>query len=125
MSSDPRRRQAPDFTLAFKQMASFVAIAKTRATSGILEELIQQCFVLLPSDPLTTPEQLKAAIEGLFGIPLNYKDVAMVMQRLTSAGMLIDIGNGQLGLAPATQELLNQRIDSAKALERDVRTTWL
>ena len=99
MSIENRKRPAPDFSLAFKQMASFVAIAKIRATSEVLEELIQQCFVLLPSDPLTTPEQVNGAIEDLFGIHLNYKDIAMALERLTSAGALVDIGNGHLGLS--------------------------
>src|SRR5437867_10107219 len=94
MSTETRKRMAPDFTLAFKQMASFVAIAKIRAAPQVLEELIQQCFVLLPSDPLSTPEQVRGAIEGLFGIRLNYKEVGVALQRLKEAGLIIDIANG-------------------------------
>src|SRR5438477_7553897 len=120
MSAGTSKRTAPDFTLAFKQMASFVAIAKTRAASQVLEELIQQCFVLLPSDPLSTPAQVNGAIEALFGIKLNNKEVGMALQRLTDSGTIIELGNGQLGLAPAVETSLNDRIDSAKNLESDV-----
>lgn len=125
MSAQTSKRSAPDFTLAFKQMASFVAIAKIRAAPQVLEELIQQCFVLLPSDPLSTPAQVNGAIEALFGIKLNTKEVAMVLQRLTDSGIIIELGNGQLGLAPAVETSLNERINSAKHLEQDVRATWL
>ena len=116
---------APNFSLAFKQMASFVAIAKTRATSQVLDELILQCFVVLPSDPLSTPDQIGEAILALFGIPANPKDVSLALSRLTKAGTLSDVGNGHLSLALAVKDKLNARIDAAKSLERDVRETWL
>jgi hypothetical protein len=116
---------APNFTLAFKQMASFVAIAKTRATAQVLDELIQQCFVILPSDPLSTPDQLTAAIQVLFGIPTNPKDTGIALARLTANGVLYDPGNGHLALTPAIKIQLHTRIDAAKALENDVRQFWL
>lgn len=122
-SSTPR--PAPNFSLAFKQMASFVAIAKTRATAQVLEELILQCFVILPSDPLTTPEQVGEAMMTLFGIQANPKDISFALARLTKAGALSDVGNGHLSLAPAVKDTLNARIDAAKLLEKDVRETWL
>jgi chorismate mutase len=115
----------PNFTLAFKQMASFVAIAKTRATSQVLEELIQQCFVLLPSDPLSTPNQVADALYALFGLRLNHKEVAMALQRLMRAGTVSEVGNSHLALAPAIQASLHSRIDTAQKLESDVREVWL
>jgi len=121
----PAPRPAPNFSLAFKQMASFVAIAKTRATSQVLDELILQCFVVLPSDPLSTPDQVGEAMLVLFGIKANPKDVSMALTRLTKAGTLSDVGNGHLSLALAVKDALNARIDAAKLLERDVRDTWL
>jgi len=116
---------APKFSRAFKQMASFVAIAKTRATSQVLDELILQCFVVLPSEPLSTPEQIAEAMLALFGIQTNLKDVAMAVARLTKAGTLSGVGNGHLSVAPAVMAMLIARIDAAKSLEKDVRETWL
>lgn len=116
---------APNFTLAFKQMASFVAIAKTRATSQVLDELILQCFVVLPSEPLSTADQVAEAMRALFGISTNLKDVSIALLRLTQAGTLSEVGNGHLSLASAMKETLNARIDAAKSLEKDVRETWL
>lgn len=121
----PSPQVAPNFSLAFKQMASFVAIAKTRATSQVLDELILQCFVVLPSDPLSTPEQLAEAMLILFGIQAHQKDVAIALVRLKTAGTLSDVGNGHLSLAAATKEVLNARIEAAKSLEKDVRESWL
>jgi hypothetical protein len=121
----PAKRPAPNFSLAFKQMASFVAIAKTRATSQALDELILQCFVVLPSDPLSTPEQVGKAMLALFGIQANLKDVALAIARLTKAGTLNDVGNGHLSLAPVVKDMLIARIDGARSLEKEVRETWL
>lgn len=127
MSSDINsvKNGSPNFTLAFTQMASFVAIAKTRATSQVLDELIQQCFVILPSEPLSTAGQVAHALHVLFGIPLGIKDVAMAMQRLDKSGKIIDIGNGHLALIPAVRDAINDRIQAAKQLEQDVKDIWL
>jgi hypothetical protein len=118
-------RPAPKFSLAFKQMASFVAIAKTRATSQVLDELILQCFVVLASAPLSTPKQVVDAILTVFGIQTNPKDVQMALSRLTKSGTLTDIGNGHLALSGAVNKTLHDRIEAAKQLEKDVREAWL
>jgi uncharacterized membrane protein YvlD (DUF360 family) len=125
IENSPAPQPTPKFPRAFKQMASFVAIAKTRATSQVLDELILQCFVVLPSDPLSTPEQVSEAMLTLFGIQTNLKDVSMALARLTKAGTLNGVGNGHLSLAPAVMAELTARIETAKALERDVREMWL
>lgn len=116
---------SPNFSLAFKQMASFVAIAKTRATSQVLDELILQCFVILPSDPLSTPQQVADAISVLFGIKVNLKDISMALIRLANTGVLSDVGHGLLSLASDAKSSLIARLDSSKSLEKDVRETWL
>ena len=92
------------------QGKSFVAIAKTRATSQVLDELILQCFVVLTSEPLSKADQVAEAVQALFGIPTNLKDVSMALVRLTNAGTLSDVGNGHLSLAPAVKDTLNARI---------------
>ena len=115
----------PNFSRAFKQMASFVAIAKTRATSQVLDELVLQCFVVLPNDPLSTPDQIAEAMKVLFGVQTSPKDIGMALERLARAGKLSDVGNGHLSLDLVTKDTLLARIDDAKALEKDVRSTWL
>lgn len=114
-----------NFTLAFQQMASFVAIAKTRATSEVLDELIQQCFVILANEQLSDAHQVAEALEALFGIRLNAKDVEFAIQRLKKVGTLADIGNGHLSLSQAAQVGLKARIAAAVELEADVRANWL
>lgn len=125
MANDSNQRKSqPNFTLAFKQMASFVAIAKTRQISEVLDELIQQSFFVLPSEPLSTPDQVAHAMKSIFGIDINSKDVGMALERLRKAQIIVNIGNGHLALAPSVKEALRLRVGSAKALETDVRNVW-
>lgn len=119
------RSSAPNFSLAFRQMASFVAIAKLRATSRVLDELIQQCFVVLPDESLSSADQVLEAMQILFGIRPNLKDVSMALKRLGEADLIREIGNGHLALAPKAADELNARIAAAKSLEKAVREHWL
>jgi hypothetical protein len=106
-------------------MASFVAIAKTRNSGEVLDELVKQCFVILPDDPFTTPLSVANAVEVLFGIRLADKDVAQSLKRLTSDGSIGALPGGQMGLSPSTRQELDARILDARKLEEDVRQVWL
>ena len=117
--------ESPDFTLAFQQMASFVAIAKTRVSSEVLDELIQQCFVILPQEPFATSADISGAIHTLFGIKLAEKDVSPSVKRLLAKGNLVTLPGNQIGLAATVRQNLDLRVADAKRLEDEVRATWL
>jgi hypothetical protein len=72
----------PDFSLAFQQMASFLSIAKMKAFPDILDELFQQCLVLLPDERITNTSDLAHAIKVLFGIPIREKDIDLSIVRI-------------------------------------------
>src|SRR6266542_1275398 len=115
----------PNFSQAFQQMASFVAIAKTRNASEVLDELVLQCFVILPEEPFGSPLDVVAAIHTLFGIRLSERHIALAISRLTSKGRLVVIAGDQLALGSGIREALEVRIADAKRLEEDVKAAWL
>jgi len=117
--------KSPDFSLAFKQMASFVAIAKTKVETHVLDELIQQCYVIIPKEPLGTPAQISNAISVVFGLHLNVKDIALAFDRLKKDGRLLELPGGHVGLKPETAKVLNDRIEGARKLEAEVRKEWI
>ncbi len=119
------RTSTPNFSAAFKQMASFVAIAKTKVETHVLDELIKQCYVILPSEPLNDPDEIRSAISTVFGLQINYKDVAIALDRLKKEGHVHDLVNGQLGLRPESTKALSERIEGARALEKRVREEWI
>lgn len=106
-------------------MASLVAIAKTRNTSEVLDELVQQCFVILPNDPFRLPSDLAVAIHTLFGIRLAEKDIAQALFRLSNKGRLVSIPGGQFALGPGVRQELEARVIEARQLEEDVKASWL
>lgn len=57
--------QTSDFSSAFQQLASFVAIAKTRNTTESYDEIIKQCYAVLPDEPLSDAVSLISAIETI------------------------------------------------------------
>lgn len=117
--------RSPNFSLAFQQMASFAAIAKTRNTRETLDELIQQCFVILPNDPLSSPQEIASAIHTLFGHNLSIKEVTISVERLTNKKQLVQLPGGLLGLEPSTRQIREARIAEAKKLEEEVKSVWL
>jgi hypothetical protein len=115
----------PNFSQAFQQMASFVAIAKTRNASEVLDELVLQCFVILPEEAFGSPLDMVNAIHVLFGIRLAERQVALAIGRLTSRGRLVSSAGDKLALGSGIREALEVRVGDAKRLEEDVKATWL
>ncbi|MBL7132300.1 MAG: hypothetical protein ISS45_13035 [Candidatus Omnitrophica bacterium] len=115
----------PNFSIAFQQMASFVAIAKTRNSAEVLDEIVQQCFVILPQDPFSSARNILDAVNTLFGIMLAEKDVSLSIRRLLDKQSLIPLPGGQIGLSPAVKAQLETRISEAKSLEENVKKLWL
>lgn len=114
-----------DFSLAFQQMANFLAIAKTKRMTEVLDELVKQCFVILPDEPLSSAASVAKALRDLFGICLVERDVGQSLVRLVKAGDLQELPGDQLGLTDESKHKLQGRIDSARQLEEEVRQAWL
>ena len=116
---------SPNFSVAFQQVASVVAISKTRDPAGVLDELVKQCLVILPNEPLGTPESIAAAIQTLFGIELSLSEIALAVQRLDKAGSLVQLPGNQIGLSSLVRTGLQARIADARRLEEEIRQSWL
>lgn len=115
----------PDFSLAFQQMASFVAIAKTREPNETLDELVKQCFVILPDEPFSTAGDVVQAVQALFGIQLSSDEVGNSLARLIAAGEVIQLPGQQLSLTQEVHNLLYSRIEYARKLEVETKQSWL
>lgn len=115
----------PNFSVAFQQMANFVAIAKTKNSDEVLDEIIQQCFVVLPQEPLNSITDIAEAIKIVFGIKLMEADISLSVKRLFDKKNLVSLPGGQIGLAPTVKKNLEDRINEAKSLEESVKKVWL
>ena len=115
----------PNFSVAFQQMASVVAISKTEIAAGVLDELVKQCFAILPDEPFGTPESIASAIHTLFGIELAPSDITLALQRLDRIGCLVRLPGPHISLSPTVRRELESRIADARRLEDEVRQLWL
>ena len=118
--------QTSDFSLAFQQLASFVAIAKTRNTTESYNEIIKQCYAVLPNEPLSDAVSLIGAIETIYpGIKLDEADVTSSIQRLVQNGDLVRLPGDHFGLDPQVRTNIESRIHNARHLEETVKQSWL
>ena len=115
----------PNFSMAFQQMASFVAISKTRDFTHTLDELVQQTFIILPQDSFTTPASIGLAIHTLFGIKLADKVIALSIERLKKKENIVVFTGNQMSLSSMLRKDLEMRITDAKRIEEEVKQTWL
>lgn len=122
-----RRTIAPvlahDFSQAFGQVCSVVAIADSRSAHDTLDQLILQCFVIL-DDRFTSADQLREAIEVLFGLRIRVQQIEERVAHLLDTGQLQRPLGAEFMLSEQVQADIRRRIDEARALEDRVRQVW-
>jgi hypothetical protein len=113
-----------NFSSAFQQLASFVAIAKTTDPAETRENLILQCFIILPDDRFSNAAEIADAVYALFGIQIPERHIELSLRTLIAKKSVIDLTGGHLGLSSQLRTTLESRLKTAKQLEQDVRKTW-
>jgi hypothetical protein len=115
----------PDFSIAFQQTVSVVAIAKTSNTRDTIDELVKQCFAVLPDEPLRTSSEVAEAVNTIFRVQLSVQDVTSSIERLLNRHELSELPGGQWGLIPEQQTIVEDRIEATRRLQEDVKKSWL
>ncbi len=113
-----------NFSVAFQQMASFLSISKLRAFPDILEELVQQSLVILPSDRHGNAQDVSASLQSLFGLQLNDKDIQAAIDSLVARKAVQTLANGSLALEESNAVRIERRIQDARELEFRVKAKW-
>jgi hypothetical protein len=113
-----------NFSLAFQQVCSMIAIGKTTTPDETLRELILQVMALLPEEKLATEHQLAVLLNTLFGLQIAEHEIKYALERLTADGSvrMSDVGN--IVLQIDVQQGLKGRIDNSYELEEKVRAEW-
>ncbi len=114
-----------NFSLAFEQMCSMVAIAETRTADETLRQLVLQCLAILPNERFYNEKQLAEALDVLFGLQIPEHEVCVAIDVLMGEGLMQRPANTNLILSPSIQVDLQQRIAEARHLEQKVREEWL
>ena len=125
--NQPNLAQTPEppLSVAFQQLASFVAIDRTSDFTVLLRRLIQQVLAVLPGDSFTEAGEIAAAAHVLFGMTLRLADVEHSVHGLLERGALTRLPGGQLSLPSSTRAEVTRRIEEASHLREEVKADWL
>lgn len=114
-----------NFSLAFQQMCSMVAIGQTKSQDETLRELILQTLVLLPDERISNESELAKILNSLFGLQIPDHEIKYAIERLATDGAVRLSDSGTFMLDANLSIALMTAIDSAVALENKVRERWL
>ena len=112
-----------NFSIAFEQMC-FAAIASASSPDEILQQLILNCFVILPEDQFETFAQFKEALAVLFGIEFPLSQIQDALESLCEQNIVSKPLDTNYVVEPTARSDLEKRIEQAKELEERVQTEW-
>lgn len=113
-----------NFSLAFQQMCSVIAIGQTTTPDETLRELILQAMALLPEEKVANERQLATLLNTLFGLQIADHEVKYAIDRLAGDETIRLSDAGNFVLQADVQKQLKGRIDAVIALEEKVRAGW-
>jgi len=113
-----------NFSLAFEQMCSIVAIGKTKGVYETIKELILHCFVLLPEDNFSSAKEIAGSINGLFGLSIQEHEIDYCLKELCSLGVLEISASGFFTLKKLQFNEIKKSISDSYSLEVRIRESW-
>src|SRR5215207_1876637 len=106
-----------NFSAAFEQMCSIVAIGKTRDTNETLKELVLHCLVYLPDDKFFTANDFVKTANELLGIQILEHEIQFVLDQLLRSGSLARNADESLVVPESLRRSIQKKINSAYELE--------
>lgn len=113
-----------NFSIAFEQICSIIAIGKTKEVNETLKELILQTLVLLKEEKFADEKNLAKAMNSLFGLSIEKHEIAFSLTQLINSGIIVKNSEGFLNLTVEQSKIIQKRIDYAYELEIRVRDNW-
>lgn len=113
-----------NFSLAFQQMCSMVAIGQTKSQDETLRELILQTLVLLPDEKISNEGAFVQVMKSVFGLQIADHEIKYAVERLTTEGAVKLSDSGVFILDAKLNTSLKYAIDSSVNLENKVRDRW-
>jgi len=115
---------AHNFSTAFEQMCSIMAIGKTRNRSEVLAELVLQCLAFLPNEKISSAADIRSAIDGLLGIRIPEHEIQFSLDKLIEAQSIMKRADESFSLPQQMRKTIQDEIDETHRLDEDIRKTW-
>jgi hypothetical protein len=113
-----------NFSAAFEQMCSIVAIGKTRDTNETLKELVLHCLVYLPDDKFFSASDFVKTANELLGIQILEHEIQFVLDQLIKSGSIARNADESFVVPESLRRSIQKRINNAYELEAKVRNGW-
>jgi hypothetical protein len=115
---------ARDFTIAFEQLCSFVAIVGTAEPKDTLRRLVLHVLATTDMPVEANSAALSAAVDRSFGLQIPSHEVQPVLSAL-ERDRSISFSGGQIVVRNDLLYTLRTTVEDAKALEARVKERWL
>lgn len=113
-----------DFSVAFQQMCSIVAIGQTKNPHETLRELILQVLVLFPEGNFSSCANLVKVLESKFGLQIPEHEIYYAIDRLMTDKMIKKNDTGEYILDNSLSRNLEKEIKESIELETRIRNDW-
>lgn len=115
---------AHNFSTAFEQMCSIMAIGKTRNRNEVLAELVLQCLAFLPNEKISSASDISSSIDGLLGIRIPEHEIQFSLDKLIEAQSITKRADESFSLPQQMRKSIQDEIDETHRLDEDIRKTW-
>ncbi|MHB8136707.1 MAG: hypothetical protein ACYDH1_21050, partial [Anaerolineaceae bacterium] len=113
-----------NFSLAFQQMCSVVAIGQTKNQDETLRELILQILVLFPDEKIANVNDIVNLLNSVFGLQFAEHEINYAIERLKTENVLLINGDNKYLLDDSLKSAIKKNIEEAIALEESIRNEW-
>jgi len=114
-----------NFSQAFEQMCSVVAMADMRNAEDTLKQLILQCFIIGPEQRFDSSEHISNQMQRVFGLSVPQHQIDSIFLGMVREGSIDFVDNAYYMLPDRIRADLQARVKEATALETRVREEWL
>lgn len=120
-SSPKARRKGP----SLEALLGFVAITHSQQGDETLRHLLLQCLVLFPNEA-STASDFCSTLLSVFGIDISIERIQAALDRLVAEGQIVrPTGSPNYSTSAVIRKRIENRIESAKALQERVKNHWL
>lgn len=123
MNNHPQSIKVHNFSAAFEQMCSIIAIGEVGKLDEVLEGLILQSMILLPDD-FSSARKFVDVINDVFGISIPEHEIQFALEKLISQETLIRSSGDKFYIENDLRKKLVERVNDAYELEKYIRDSW-
>ncbi len=113
-----------NFSAAFEQMCSIMAIGKTRNREDVIAELVLHCLVFLSSEKFTSAAEIMGAIDCLLGIRIQEHEIQFALEKMIEEQSVVTNSDCIFSVPTVLRKEIQQAIDETHSLDEQIREDW-